>query len=214
MPEIFRHIPEHETEPRREGVTLDDVKRFVAEHRHEPEFAATEKTPFWHSEDALFSFEAYCDRLRAEGSPELYRVRELTHFLDNETNSGGHYRFKKPHEITALLLPDIANRLKNVPYQDSRERIEAQAEHDKDMADLRVYEQSEGIAAHGVIEPILAIVENRIAWIDHEIEFESRQPNIGPLDEKKRRAKIKAFAESRRPFRRARVFLLGQYLEK
>ncbi len=193
---------------------VDGVKKYVATHREEPEFAATEKTPFWSLEDALPAFETYCNRLRAEGSIELRRSRELTLVLDKATYSGGHAKITEPHEITALLLPDIAERFKEAPYQDSREKLEAEVQRAEEMKALNDFEAASRkpqTMGPGEIEPVLALLEGRVAWLDYEIDRESRTPNKNPRDERNRRAAIKELENKRKGFRRARIYLLDKY---
>jgi hypothetical protein len=209
MHETLSHIPEFEqTEPARRELTLADAKRYIIEHRDEPAFKDDQMVVEWRPIDALPSFETHCNALRASGSPELYRARELTNLIDRETHSGGHAKMTEPTEITLLLAPDIGKRFDDVPFADSLEKLEARVARDSELATLRDYE-----AHPDAIEPILGLIEDRVAWIDHEIERENRTPNKDARDERAKRNKIKTLEENRKKFRRARIFLLDQYFK-
>lgn len=194
--------------PPEQTVTLADARQYIVDHRDAEAFKNDQSVVDWKPIDALPSFETHCNALRAAGSPELYRARELTHLIDKATYSGGNLKIKEPTEITLLLAPEIGRRYDIVPVADSLDKLEASVTRDNELGILREYE-----AHPDSIEPVLGLIEDRVAWINYEIERESRTPNKDPRDEKARRGKIKALEENRKHFRRARIFLLDQYFK-
>jgi|GEM_PF-2793921 len=210
MLETLSHIPESESaEPTRRDVSLADARQYIVDHRNETAFKDDQMVVKWNPIDALPSFETHCNALRASGSPELYRARELTHLIDKETHSGGHAnKMTDLTEITLLLAPDIGKRYDDVPFADSLEKLEAGVARDNELAILKDYE-----AHSNTIEPILGLIEDRVAWINYQIERENRTPNKDARDERAKRNKIKTLEENRKKFRRARIFLLDQYFK-
>jgi len=205
MSETIRFIQETERAEPKPRATLADARQYIIDHLHEPEFKNDQLVLKWTPIDALPSFEMYCNALRANGSPELYRARELTHVIDVETGSGG-WPMKDPMEIYTLLAPDIGKRYDDVPRTESLDKLEAGVTRDHELRILNEYE-----AHPTMIEPILSLIEGRVAWIDHEIEREDRTTDKDPRDERDRRRKIKTLELNRKKFRRARTFLLNQY---
>ena len=205
-PENFNPPPEL---PPEDKLSIGDVDQYIADHQHEDEWKDAPRGREWGLINVLPNFETHCNALRASGSPELYRARELTHLIDKETHSGGHAnKMTDLTEITLLLAPDIGKRYDDVPFADSLEKLEAGVARDNELAILKDYE-----AHSNTIEPILGLIEDRVAWINYQIERENRTPNKDARDERAKRNKIKVLEENRKTFRRARIFLLDQYFK-
>ncbi len=206
MSETMQHIPESAYSETRTTapVTVADVRRYAVEHSQDLAFKAEMAAGIWELANILPSFETQCDILNRQGSPELRRVRELTYFLDQQTRTAGGGRMDEL-EVTKLIAHEAGERFRQAPKSDSIESAEAEAEYKQYFDAINAYATGLGI------EPILSLVESNIAEINYAIERESRRPNKNSADERKRRAEIKEMEAERKPFRRARAFLLEQY---
>jgi len=209
MPENSEKFLQPPEMPPENEPTVKDIDQYIADHQHEDVWKDAPHARGWGLINVLPFFETQCNNLRENGSPELYHCRQLTHFLDKETYSGGHAKMTKPTEITLLLAPDIGERYSAVSFNDSLEKLEAGVARDNELEILKEYE-----AHPATIEPILGLIEDRVAWLDHEIEREYRMKNANAREESIKRDKIKSLEVKRTGFRRARIFLLDQYFPK
>jgi hypothetical protein len=206
MPGFDPSMEQPESE-RRTELTLTDAKKYLTEHLHEPGFEDAHLVLNWQPIDALPYFETHCETLREAGSPDLYKARELTRVLDRETHSGGHIAFDK-EGVSLLLMDGATEKFRSAPKGDSLEIQEASAEYEEDLAEIRTYIKMD------TIEPVLGLVEEHIALLNKQIDNKSREPNKNRRNEREHSDDVKALEETRKKYRRARIFLMNQYFPK
>jgi hypothetical protein len=208
-PEAEAQPPVEEEPARHSEPTIEDVKQYFIDHLHGPGFDDPGTVLKFDPIEWLPFFEKRAEILGKTGSPELYRTRELTYVLDRKKGSGGHIKYKLP-EVSNLVRDWAEKRFAMAPKTDSRESLEEKVRRDGVLEPLRTFEHIGKIG----IEPVLSIVEERVADLDGEIDRKFTQSPTSIRHRKELQEEIAALKEERKRWRRARICLYGTYFGK
>ncbi len=195
--------------PPREGVSEQDIDRYIAEHRNEPAWEDIDEARGWGLKNILSYFENECHTLKDK--PDLRHVRVLTSFLDDTTRTTA-----QTHDKPEKLIRDLEH-ARDEQFRRISGSNPAREQQEKEVAEGNREGWNEDINEfkHGNVGNVLTRIEKITADLNGRIiDHEGYLKNQNNEQRKETLKTIDILTKERDRVRQTRANLLRMYLNK